>query len=61
LAQLTLKRSNLGHYYFSPILKKTREDLLPSMTRFAIVIDAGDYEMLDEVAFYGPEVVARSV
>jgi 4-cresol dehydrogenase (hydroxylating) len=51
---LTLKRSNLGHYYFSPILKKTREDLFAiNDTIRNVFIDAGDYEMLDEVAFYG--------
>jgi len=51
---LTMKRPNIGHYYFSPVLKITREDLFAiNDTIRNVFIDAGDEEMLDEVGFYG--------
>ena len=51
---LTMKRSNLGHYYFSPILRTTREDLFAiNDTIRNVLFDAGDDEMVDEFGFYG--------
>jgi 4-cresol dehydrogenase (hydroxylating) len=53
---LVAQGNNLGHYYFSPILKKTREDLFAiNDTIRNVFIDAGDLEMLDEFGFYGAE------
>jgi 4-cresol dehydrogenase (hydroxylating) len=46
--------SNLGHYYFSPVIRRTREDLFGiNDTIRNVLIDAGDTEMLDEFGFYG--------
>ena len=51
---LAVKGTNLGHYYFSPILRRTREDLFAiNDTIRNVFIDAGDFEMLDEFGFYG--------
>lgn len=45
---------NFGHYYFSPILRRTREDLFGiNHTIRNVLIDMGDTEMLDEFGFYG--------
>ena len=51
---LTTQRDNHGHYYFSPILRRTREDLFGiNDTIRNVLIDMGDFEMLDEFGFYG--------
>jgi len=51
---LAVKATNLGHYYFSPVLRKTREDLFAiNDTIRNVFLDAGDLEMLDEFGFYG--------
>jgi 4-cresol dehydrogenase (hydroxylating) len=51
---LALKNRNLGHYYFSPVIRRTREDLfgINDVIR-NVLIDAGDTEMLAEFGFYG--------
>ena len=51
---LAVQGNNLGHYYFSPILRRTREDLFGiNETIRNVLIDAGDFEMLDEFGFSG--------
>jgi 4-cresol dehydrogenase (hydroxylating) len=51
---LTRKPSNLGHYYFSPILRMTREDLFAiNDTIRNVLMDAGDDEFVDEFGFFG--------
>jgi 4-cresol dehydrogenase (hydroxylating) len=53
---LAVQGNNLGHYYFSPVLRKTREDLFAiNDTIRNVLIDAGDFEMLDEFGFFGSE------
>ena len=53
---LAVQGSNLGHYYFSPVFKRTREDLFAiNDTIRNVLIDAGDHEMLDEFGFYSAE------
>lgn len=44
--------TNLGHYYFSPVIRRTREDLfgINDVIR-NVFLDAGDMEMLDEFGF----------
>lgn len=44
--------ANLGHYYFSPVIRRTREDLfgINNVIR-NVFLDAGDMEMLDEFGF----------
>jgi 4-cresol dehydrogenase (hydroxylating) len=51
---LVVQGNNLGHYYFSPVLRRTREDLFGiNETIRNVLIDAGDFEMLDEFGFSG--------
>ena len=51
---LAVQGSNLGHYYFSPIIRRTREDLFGiNDTIRGVLIDAGDFELLDEFGFSG--------
>jgi 4-cresol dehydrogenase (hydroxylating) len=51
---LAIHGTNFGHYYFSPILRRTREDLFAiNDTIRNVLIDMGDFEMLDEFGFYG--------
>jgi len=51
---LAVQGNNLGHYYFSPVLKRTREDLFAiNETIRNVFIDAGDFEMLDGFGFSG--------
>jgi 4-cresol dehydrogenase (hydroxylating) len=51
---LVVAGNNLGHYYFSPVLRRTREDLFAiNDTIRNVLIDAGDQEMLEEFGFYG--------
>jgi 4-cresol dehydrogenase (hydroxylating) len=51
---LAVAGNNLGHYYFSPVLRRSREDLFAiNDTIRNVLIDAGDEEMLDEFGFYG--------
>lgn len=46
--------SNLGHYYFSPVIRRTREDLFGiNDTIRNTLLDAGDVELLDDFGFYG--------
>jgi 4-cresol dehydrogenase (hydroxylating) len=51
---LAIQGNNLGHYYFSPILKRSREDLfgINEVIR-NVFIDVDDMEMLDEFGFFG--------
>jgi 4-cresol dehydrogenase (hydroxylating) len=51
---LVIQADNLGHYYFSPVHRKTREDLIGiNDTIRNVFLDAGDMEMLDEFGFSG--------
>ncbi len=51
---LAIHGLNLGHYYFSPILRRTREELFGiNDTIRNVLIDMGDTEMLDDFGFYG--------
>jgi len=51
---LAIHGTNFGHYYFSPILRRTREELFAiNDTIRNVLIDVGDTEMLDEFGFYG--------
>jgi 4-cresol dehydrogenase (hydroxylating) len=44
--------NNLGHYYFSPIARRSREDLFGiNDTIRNVLIDAEDFELLDEFGF----------
>ncbi len=48
---------NLGHYYFSPVIRRTREDLFGiNDTIRHVFLESGDIEMLDEFGFYGAMV-----
>jgi 4-cresol dehydrogenase (hydroxylating) len=51
---LALHGLNFGHYYFSPVLRRTRADLFDiNDTIRNVLLDMGDHEMLDEFGFYG--------
>jgi 4-cresol dehydrogenase (hydroxylating) len=51
---LAVQGGNLGHYYFSPVLRRTREDLFGiNDTIRNVLLDEGDLEMLDEFGFSG--------
>jgi len=53
---LAVQGSNLGHYYFSPLLRRTREDLFAiNDTIRNVLIDEGDTEMLDDFGFFGAD------
>ena len=53
--------TNLGHYYFSPVIRRTREDLfgINDVIR-NVLLDAGDLEMLDEFGFSAGELGGMS-
>ena len=49
---LALRGNNFGHYYFSPVISRTREDLFGiNDTIRNVFLDHGDMEMLDEFGF----------
>lgn len=51
---LAVQGSNLGHYYFSPVIRRSREDLFAvNETIRHVCLDAGDLEMLDDFGFSG--------
>jgi FAD/FMN-containing dehydrogenase len=52
--ELALNDTNHGHYYFSPIFKRTRTDLFAiNDTLRNVMLEMGDLEMLDECGFWG--------
>lgn len=58
---LALQPTNFGHYYFSPIIRRTREDLFGVNELIRnVLLDAGDMEMLDEFGFFGDGMMAMS-
>ena len=53
---MAVEGNNLGHYYFSPLLRRTREDLFAiNDTIRNVLIEEGDTEMLDDFGFFGAD------